>query len=169
MRTKNQEPRTKAERETKKSGPWSLVLGSERWRERDRRVLWHPFTQMQSWQNETFPVIARGEGNYLFDVDGKKYLDGVSSLWCNVLGHCVPEIDRAVAKQLKKIAHSTFLGASHPLAIELAEKLLNVVPKNLSRVFFSDSGSEAVEIGVKIAFQYWQQSGQTQKKKFIKA
>lgn len=141
---------------------------SENWREKDRAVLWHPFTQMQDWQKEPFPVIESGKGNYVIDADGKRYLDGVSSLWCNVFGHRVPQIDSAVAKQLKKIAHSTFLGLSHPLAIELAEKLLKVAPKNLTRVFYSDSGSEAVEIAVKIAFQYWQQLGQTKKQKFIK-
>ena len=146
----------------------------------DAQSLWHPFTQMQDWQNEPFPVIERGEGNYLIDVEGNRYLDGVSSLWCNVFGHQVPEIDAAVSEQLKKIAHSTSLGLTHPSAIELAEKLLKIAPRGcsatgrsdpkntLSRVFYSDSGSEAVEIALKIAFQYWQQSGQTQKKKFIK-
>lgn len=141
---------------------------TQMWRERDRRVLWHPFTQMQDWQEEPFPIIERGEGNELIDTEGKRYLDGVSSLWCNVFGHQVPEIDAAVSAQLKKIAHTTSLGLSHLTAIELAEKLLKVAPKGLSRVFYSDSGSEAVEIALKIAFQYWQQTGQTQKKKFIK-
>lgn len=138
------------------------------WRKRDRQVLWHPFTQMKDWEKELFPVIVKGEGNELIDADGKRYLDGVSSLWCNVFGHQVPKIDQAVQKQLKKIAHTTFLGSSHPLAIELAEKILKQTPKNLSRVFYSDSGSEAVEIALKIAFQYWQQSGKKSKKKFIK-
>ncbi|HRK62629.1 MAG TPA: adenosylmethionine--8-amino-7-oxononanoate transaminase [Candidatus Omnitrophota bacterium] len=141
---------------------------SESFRQRDRAVFWHPFTQMQDWQNEPFPVIERGEGNYLIDVDGAKYLDGVSSLWCNVFGHQVPEIDQAVQAQLKKIAHTTTLGLTHPSAIELAEKLLKIAPQNLTRVFYSDSGSEAVEIAVKIAFQYWQQKGETAKQKFIK-
>lgn len=140
----------------------------ETFRSRDRNVLWHPFTQMQDWQKEPFPVIEKGEGNYLIDVDGKRYLDGVSSLWCNVFGHQVPAIDAAVSKQLKKIAHSTSLGLTHPPAIELAEKLLKIAPKNLSRVFYSDSGSEAVEIALKIAFQYFQQTGKKNKKKFIK-
>lgn len=141
---------------------------SESFRQRDRAVFWHPFTQMQDWQSEPFPVIERGEGNYLIDVDGAKYLDGVSSLWCNVFGHQVPEIDAAVSAQLKKIAHTTSLGLTHPSAIELAEKLLKITPKSLARVFYSDSGSEAVEIAVKIAFQYWQQKGETAKQKFIK-
>jgi len=141
---------------------------SENLRKKERRLLWHPFTQMQDWEKENFPVIERGKGNYVYDVDGKKYLDGVSSLWCNVFGHQVPEIDRAISAQLKKIAHTTFLGASHPPAIELAEKLLRVTSNNLTRVFYSDSGSEAVEIALKIAFQYWQQNGNKKKKKFIK-
>jgi len=141
---------------------------SENWRKRDRSVFWHPFTQMQDWQNEPFPVIERGESNYLIDVDGAKYLDGVSSLWCNVFGHQVPEINQAVQDQLKKIAHTTALGLTHPSAIELAEKLLKIAPQSLARVFYSDSGSEAVEIAVKIAFQYWQQKGETAKQKFIK-
>lgn len=153
---------------------------AESWRERDRAVVWHPFTQMQDWQNEPFPVIERGEGHELIDVEGKRYLDGVSSLWCNVFGHQVPEIDRAVESQLKKIAHTTSLGLTHPSAIELAEKLLKIAPRgcsaksgteqksSLARVFYSDSGSEAVEIAVKIAFQYWQQRGEATKKQFIK-
>ncbi len=153
---------------TKLQAPKKSKTGSADLRDRDRDVIWHPFTQMQEWQDEEFPVIVRGKGNYLYDADGKRYLDGVSSLWCNVFGHRVPEIDAAVKEQLKKIAHTTFLGASHPAAVELAEKLLKITPKNLTRVFYSDSGSEAVEIALKIAFQYWQQSGRPSKKKFIK-
>ncbi len=141
---------------------------SENNRKRDRKVIWHPFTQMRDWEKENFPVIERGKGNDVYDVDGKKYLDGVSSLWCNVFGHQAPQIDAAISAQLKKIAHTTFLGASHPSAMERGEKLLRIAPKSLKRVFYSDSGSEAVEIALKIAFQYWQQSGRKNKKKFIK-
>lgn len=146
---------------------------------KDRQWIWHPFTQMQEWQEEDFPVIERGEGCYLIDTEGRRYLDGVSSLWCNVFGHRVPEIDSAIKKQLGKIAHTTFLGLTHPSAIELAEKLVALAPKpksgvakerqgRLNRVFFSDSGSEAVEIALKMAYQYWQQKGQPRKKKFAK-
>jgi adenosylmethionine-8-amino-7-oxononanoate transaminase len=135
---------------------------------KDRKYIWHPFTQMRDWQTEEFPVIDRGEGCYLIDTKGRKYLDGVSSLWCNVFGHRVKEIDRAIKKQLRKIAHTTFLGLTHPLAIELAEKLIKIAPKGLARVFYSDSGSEAMEIALKMAYQYWQQRGQPQKKKFAK-
>ena len=90
------------------------------WIERDRKVLWHPFTQHELWESEDFPVIVSGEGVYLFDADGNKYLAGVSSLWLNVHGHRRPEIDAAVKAQMGKIAHSTFLGLSHPPGIELA-------------------------------------------------
>ena len=136
--------------------------------QKDRKYIWHPFTQMRDWQTEEFPVIDRGEGCYLIDTEGRKYLDGVSSLWCNVFGHRVKEIDGAIKKQLGKIAHTTFLGLTHPTAIELAEKLVAIAPKGLSRVFYSDSGSEAMEIALKMAYQYWQQRGQPQKKKFAK-
>lgn len=146
---------------------------------KDRQWIWHPFTQMQEWQEEDFPVIERGEGCYLIDTEGRRYLDGISSLWCNVFGHRVPEIDSAIKKQLGKIAHTTFLGLTHPLAIELSEKLVAMAPKPesdvakerqgcLKRVFFSDSGSEAAEIALKMAYQYWQQKGQPRKKKFAK-
>ena len=136
--------------------------------EKDRKYLWHPFTQMKEWQTEEFPVIERGDGCSLVDAEGKRYLDGVSSLWCNVHGHRVKEIDRAIKKQLKKIAHTTFLGLTHPTAVELAEKLVGIAPKGLTRVFYSDSGSEAVEIALKMAFQYWAQKGHPEKKKFAR-
>ncbi|MFA6600627.1 MAG: adenosylmethionine--8-amino-7-oxononanoate transaminase [Candidatus Omnitrophota bacterium] len=134
----------------------------------DRKHVWHPFTQMQDWMTEEFPVIRSAKGVWLRDVEGKKYLDGVSSLWCNVHGHRVSEIDRAVAGQLRQVAHSTFLGLSNVPAIELAEKLAALAPRGLTRVFYSDSGSEAVEIALKIAFQYWRQAGCPQKTKFVK-
>jgi adenosylmethionine-8-amino-7-oxononanoate aminotransferase len=130
---------------------------SESWRERDRSVLWHPFTQMQGWMDEDFPVIAAAEGVELIDVDGRRYLDGVSSLWCNVHGHRVPALDAAVRAQLDRLAHSTMLGLTHPPAIELAERLVRLAPPGLARVFYSDSGSEAMEIALKIAYQFWQQ------------
>ena len=140
---------------------------SDGWRERDRKVLWHPFTQQQAWEEESFPVIESGDGVHLVDVDGTRYLDGVSSLWCNVHGHKKKQIDQAIQKQLEKMAHATFLGLSHPPAIELAEKLVDIAPKGLTRVFFSDNGSTAVEVALKMAFQYWQQLGRHQKVKFI--
>jgi adenosylmethionine-8-amino-7-oxononanoate aminotransferase len=118
----------------------------------DRRVLWHPFTQMQEWEPL---VIASGDGNYLIDRDGRRYLDGVASLWCNVHGHRHPVLDRALHTQVDRIAHSTFLGLTHEPGIRLAEALLEVAPPSLRRVFYSDSGSTAVEIALKQSFQYW--------------
>jgi adenosylmethionine-8-amino-7-oxononanoate transaminase len=135
---------------------------------KDRKYLWHPFTQMKEWQTDEVVVVEKGEGCYLIDTEGRKYLDGVSSLWCNVHGHRVKELDRAIGKQLKKISHSTFLGLTHPTAIELAEKLIAIAPKGLARVFYSDSGSEAVEIALKMAFQYWAQKECPGKKKFAR-
>lgn len=135
---------------------------------KDKKFIWHPFTQMNDWQKEKLLVIRSGKGSFLEDIQGRRYLDGVSSLWCNVHGHRVEKIDRAIKKQLGLIAHSTFLGLSNVPAIELAEKLIQIVPQGLTRVFYSDSGSAAVEVAVKMAFQYWQQKGFPEKKKFVK-
>lgn len=123
----------------------------------DRRVLWHPFTQQQGWMDEDFPVIVRAEGNHLIDADGRRYLDGVSSLWCAVHGHRVPEIDASLREQIERVCHSTLLGLSGEQPILLAEELLQVAPAGLSRVFYSDSGSTAVEVALKMAFQYQRQ------------
>src|SRR5437588_3243786 len=134
----------------------------------DRRHLWHPFTQQQSWCSEEPPVVIdHAEGTNLYDSDGKAYIDGVSSLWCNVHGHRHPEIDAAVRAQLGRVAHSTMLGLSHEPAIELAERLVGIAPPGLTRVFYSDSGSTAVEIALKMAFQLWAQRGERQRTRFI--
>jgi len=130
---------------------------TERLRRQDKQAIWHPFTQMADWEKEAPLVIERGEGNYLFDTDGNRYFDGVSSLWVNLFGHRRREIDEAVREQLSRLAHSTFLGLTHEPAIELAGKLLAVGPPGLSRVFYSDNGSTAMEIAIKMAFQYWRQ------------
>jgi adenosylmethionine-8-amino-7-oxononanoate aminotransferase len=129
-------------------------------KELDHTYLWHPFTQMQDWMGEEPCIISRGDGNYLVDVHGRKYLDGVSSLWCNVHGHRKKELDDAIREQLEKIAHSTFLGLSHVPGIQLAQKLIEIAPRGLTRVFYSDSGATAVEIALKMAVQYWQLKGQ---------
>lgn len=126
----------------------------------DHTYLWHPFTQMQEWMGEDPLIIERGEGHYLIDLQGRRYLDGVSSLWCNVHGHGKKELDDALKGQIDRIAHSTFLGLSHPPAIELAEKLIGIAPQGLKRVFYSDDGATAVEIALKIAIQYWQLKGE---------
>jgi len=125
----------------------------------DKKHIWHPFTQMADWEKDKPLIIERGEGNYLFDTDGNRYFDGVSSLWVNLFGHRRQEIDAAIRRQLDIIAHSTFLGLSHRTAIELAQKLLAIAPAGLSRVFYSDNGSTAMEIAIKMAFQYWRQKG----------
>jgi len=133
----------------------------------DHRHLWHPFTQMRHWMAEDPVIIARGEGNYLIDVHGRRYLDGVSSLWCNVHGHGRPEINSAIAEQLEKIAHCTMLGLANVPSILLAKKLVGIAPAGLTRVFYSDSGATAVEIALKMAFQYWQLRGESRKTRFV--
>lgn len=135
----------------------------DRLKQLDHRYLWHPFTQMQEWMSEEPVIISQAEGHYLFDVGGQKYLDGVSSLWCNVHGHKKKEIDDAIKAQLDRIAHSTFLGLSHVPGIQLAQKLVEIAPKGLQRVFYSDSGATAVEIALKMAVQYWHLKGQSQR------
>ncbi len=126
-------------------------------READNRFVWHPFTPMQAYVDEHAPIIERAAGFDLFDIEGNRYLDGISSLWCNVHGHCVPEIDQAIQDQLKRVAHSTMLGLSNVPAIELAQQLVEIVPDGLSRVFYSDSGATSVEVALKLAYQYHQQ------------
>ncbi len=128
--------------------------------ERDKKYIWHPFTQMRDWEATEPLVIERGRGNYLYDTEGRRYFDGVSSLWVNVHGHRRKEIDEAVIKQVRMLSHSTFLGLSHPPGIILAEKLIAIAPEGLRRVFYSDNGSTSVEIGLKMAYQYWKQKGE---------
>jgi adenosylmethionine-8-amino-7-oxononanoate transaminase len=134
--------------------------------EDDKRYLWHPFTQMSGWLASEPVVIERGEGFYLVDTEGRRYIDGVSSLWCNVHGHCVEAIDDAVKSQLGRIAHSTLLGLSQDRSIELAERLVNITPGGLNKVFYSDSGATSVEISLKMAFQYYHNKG-SKRTKFI--
>lgn len=112
---------------------------------------------MQEWEQQEPLIIDRGRGPYLIDSNGKRYLDGTSSIWVNLHGHRHPALDRAIKKQLDKIAHSTLLGLSNPPAIRLARALVRIAPKGLTRVFYSDNGSTAVEIALKMAVQYWQQ------------
>ncbi|MFZ5829233.1 MAG: adenosylmethionine--8-amino-7-oxononanoate transaminase [Planctomycetota bacterium] len=128
----------------------------------DRTHVWHAFTQMAEYE----PLIfARGEGSTLYDVEGRRYLDGVSSLWCNVHGHRHPKLDAAVRAQLDRVAHVTSLGASNPTTIELAKRLTDIAPTGLEHVFFSDSGATAVEVALKMAFQYWRQRSQPEPEK----
>jgi adenosylmethionine-8-amino-7-oxononanoate aminotransferase len=130
----------------------------------DRSLLWHPFTQHQVWLEPL--VIASGEGAWLVDTDGRRYVDGVSSLWTNVHGHRHPHVDAAIRRQLDRIAHSTLLGLTHEPAIRLAGRLVEIAPKGLARVFYSDDGSTAVEVALKIAFQFHQQTGATRRTRF---
>jgi adenosylmethionine-8-amino-7-oxononanoate aminotransferase len=132
---------------------------SEAVAELDHAHLWHPFTQQRGWVEEEPLVIERAEGTDLISDDGERYIDGTSSLWCNVHGHRHPTIDAAIRDQLDRVAHSTMLGLTHGPAAELARRLVEIAPAGLNRVFYSDAGSTATEIALKMAFQYWRQRG----------
>jgi adenosylmethionine-8-amino-7-oxononanoate aminotransferase len=127
---------------------------SRKW---DLEHLWHPFTPMQAWREEGAPIIASAEGFQLIDVEGRRYLDGNASLWCNVHGHRVSEIDAAIRDQLGRVAHSTLLGLASETSARLAKRLVDLTPPGLNRVFFSDSGATSVEVALKIAYQYHRQ------------
>ncbi|MGL4401302.1 MAG: adenosylmethionine--8-amino-7-oxononanoate transaminase [Luteolibacter sp.] len=143
---------------------------TRRWIERDHAHCWHPFTRQAEWcgrGNEPL-VLVRGEGSWLWDSEGRRYLDGNSSIWTNIHGHSHPVINAAIQDQLGKTAHTSFLGFTHPLAVELAARLCGFFPENtLERVFFSDDGSTAVECALKMAVQYRQQTGAPQRTHFI--
>jgi adenosylmethionine-8-amino-7-oxononanoate aminotransferase len=136
-------------------------------REQDRRHLWHPFTQTTEWLSYDPLVIESADGFWLTDASGKRYLDGVSSLWCNVHGHGHPAIVAALHAQLDRLQHSTMLGLSHAPAIELATRLVEITPAPLTRVFYSDSGSTAVEVALRMAFQYQRQQGHGERTRFV--
>src|SRR5213080_1828635 len=121
--------------------------------DRDRAVVWHPYTQMKTAAPPL--AIVRGQGVYLYTDDGRKLLDGISSWWVNIHGHAHPRLNQAIAEQAKKIGHVIFAGATHEPAVELAERLVAALPAGLTRVFYSDNGSTAVEAAVKMAIQYW--------------
>ncbi|MBP1729287.1 MAG: bioA, partial [Deltaproteobacteria bacterium] len=132
--------------------------------------LLHSFPTRRSsdlWECGTHPVIVSGEGSWLIDSDGNRYLDGVANLWTNVHGHCHPSINDAVKRQLDKIEHSTLLGLAGEQPALLAKRLVEIAPEGLCKVFYSDNGSTAVEIGIKMAFQYWQHLGRPEKSRFI--
>ncbi|MFN5578849.1 MAG: adenosylmethionine--8-amino-7-oxononanoate transaminase [Akkermansiaceae bacterium] len=136
----------------------------------DKAHCWHPFTLQSEWCDPAHEplMIVRGEGVWLFDSNGEKYLDGNSSIWTNIHGHCRPEIAEAIAKQAATLDHSSYLGFAHPLASELAEKLVSHFPKNtLERVFYSDNGSTAVEVALKMSIQSRMQTGQEKRTRFI--
>jgi adenosylmethionine---8-amino-7-oxononanoate aminotransferase len=126
----------------------------------DQAYIWHPFTAMQGWMEDDPLIIERAEGCELIDTEGRRYLDGVSSLWVNIHGHAHPTIDAAIVEQLGRLAHSTFLGLSHPPAIELAARLAALAPGRLERVFFSENGAASVEVALKMAYSYWRHRGE---------
>ncbi len=134
---------------------------------KNKQYLWHPFTQMKDYVAEEPLIITRGEGIKLFDVNGRAYYDGFSSVWLNVHGHNVSELNEAISEQLGQVAHSTLLGMANVPSILLAEQLVRIAPRGLTKVFYSDNGATAVEISLKMAFQYWQNRGIAGKHSFI--
>ena len=136
--------------------------------ERDLKYIWHPFTQMKDYEKNIPPtIIHKGKGIYVWDLDGNKYIDGISSWWVNTLGHSNPRLNNALKTQADTLEHVMLAGFSHVPAIELAEKLINLMPDELTKVFYSDNGSTAVEVALKMAYQYWVIKNQPQKNKFI--
>jgi adenosylmethionine-8-amino-7-oxononanoate aminotransferase len=135
--------------------------------EYDRRYVWHPFTQMREWEGDDPLVIVRGEGSWLIDSNGNRWLDGVASIWTNIHGHCRREINEAVKAQVDLLEHSTQLGLANDQAALLAKRLVEIAPPGLGKVFYSDNGSTAMEVGIKMAFQYWQHLDKPGKTRFI--
>ncbi|OPA75566.1 adenosylmethionine--8-amino-7-oxononanoate transaminase [Paenibacillus selenitireducens] len=136
-------------------------------REKDRQYVWHPFTQMKDYAAQDHVLIEKADGIMLYDADGKSYYDTISSWWCNVHGHGNPRIKEAIRRQLEQFDHIMFSGLTHQPGIELAEQLVQVTPDGLTKVFYSDNGSTAVEVAIKMSFQYWQQIGQQSKTNFV--
>lgn len=134
---------------------------------RDSKVVWHPCTQMKD--HETVPplLIDRAEGIYLYDRDGRRYMDVIASWWVNLLGHNHPRLNAAIEKQLRNMAHVMFAGVTHKPAIDLAESLIQLSPANLTKVFYSDNGSTSVEVALKLSLQYWHQTGREERRRFV--
>ncbi len=139
----------------------------ENWSERDLKYIWHPCSQMKDYAELPPIVIERGDGVYLYDTSGKKYIDVISSWWCNLLGHCNPKINEAVKKQIDELEHVIFANFSNKRAIELCEKLIKVLPSGLCKFNFSDNGSASIECAMKMSFQYHYQTGAPKKKRFM--
>lgn len=137
-------------------------------KEWDKTFVWHPFTQMAEYVKHEPIVIERGEGCWLIDTDGKRYLDAVGSIWCNVHGHNVKELNEALIEQVNKIAHSTLLGLANVPSILLAKAVVELAPEGLNHVFYTDDGSTAMEAALKMPYQYWQLKGEKRRTKFIK-
>ncbi|WP_010485721.1 adenosylmethionine--8-amino-7-oxononanoate transaminase [Pseudomonas sp. S9] len=140
---------------------------NDQWMQRDLAVVWHPCTQMKDHEQLPLVPIKRGEGVWLEDFDGKRYLDAVSSWWVNVFGHCNPRINQRIKDQVDQLEHVILAGCSHQPVIELSERLVKLTPDGLDRVFYADNGSSCIEIALKMSFHYWLNIGQPAKKRFI--
>jgi adenosylmethionine-8-amino-7-oxononanoate aminotransferase len=134
---------------------------------RDLAVVWHPCTQMQDHESLPLIPIARAEGVWLYDFEGRRYLDGISSWWVNLFGHANPRINAAVAEQLGRLEHVLLAGFTHAPVLELSEALVRLLPAGLTRCFYADNGSAAVEVAVKMSFHYWQNLGRPKKRRFV--
>lgn len=144
------------------------MYSKEEWIEKDLKYVWHPNTQMKQYESDFKPIIIeRGEGVYLYDIDGKEYIDGVSSWWVNTLGHSNPKLNGVLTQQANKLEHVLLADFSHKPAIELAERLVTLAGEPFSKVFYSDNGSTAVEVAIKMAYQYWYQKGKPEKKYIV--
>lgn len=137
------------------------------WVEKDLKYIWHPCSQMKDYETLKPIVIEKGEGVYLYDTEGKRYVDVISSWWCNLLGHCNPVINSAVKKQVDELEHVIFANFSHKQAIRLCERLSKILPKGLCKFNFTDNGSSAIEAAMKVSFQYHEQTGNPQKTRFM--
>ena len=135
--------------------------------QRDLKCLWHPCTQMKDHEKLPIIPIKKGEGVWLEDFDGNRYIDAVSSWWVNLFGHSNPVINQAIVDQINKLEHVILAGFSHEAVIELSEKLVQVTPPGLSRCFYADNGSSAIEVALKMSFHYWKNSGINSKTKFM--
>ena len=133
----------------------------------DKRHVWHPFTQMQEWERDEQIIIVKGEGCWLIDTDGRRYLDGVASMWTNVHGHCRRELNDALKEQVDRLEHSTLLGLASEQSIILAARLAEITPPGLDRFFYSDNGSTAMEVAVKMAYQYQVHTRKPERSRFI--
>ena len=147
--------------------PGTSIITTEQLRLWDKRHVWHPFTQMQDWERDEQIIIAKGEGCWLIDTEGNRYLDGVASMWTNVHGHCRRELNDALKEQVDRLEHSTLLGLASEQGIILAARLAEITPAGLDRFFYSDNGSTAMEVAVKMAFQYQVHSGRPERSRFI--
>lgn len=137
------------------------------WVEKDLKYIWHPCSQMKDYETLKPIVIEKGEGVYLYDTDGKRYVDVISSWWCNLLGHCNPAINSAIKKQVDELEHVIFANFSHKQAIRLCERLSKILPEGLCKFNFTDNGSSAIEAAMKVSFQYHEQTGNPQKTRFM--